>query len=261
MSHDDFPAGTVWLVGAGPGDPELMTHKGARLLAAADVVFFDALVGENMAKLAPTAQWIGVGKRSGRHSSDQSTINGKVIAAALSGKRVVRLKGGDPAMFGRTMEEIDALRHAGVVARICPGITAASAAAASAGISLSLRGQARRVQFVTAHTLRGAALDLDWAALADGRSTLAFYMGRGAARDISARLVEHGLPGSTSVLIACNVSLPTEQLLHTRLDLLALATASIAGTMPTLILVGEVLAQAGANARETVTIEVTHDQT
>ncbi|MEO7168800.1 MAG: uroporphyrinogen-III C-methyltransferase, partial [Sphingomonas sp.] len=212
---DDFPEGAVWLVGAGPGDVELLTIKAARLIARAEIVFYDALVGAEVLALADDAELVPVGKRSGRHSKDQDDINGLVIAAALDGKRVVRLKGGDPAIFARTAEEVEALAAAGVVTRICPGVTTASAAVAATGSSLSLRGLARRVQFVTAHAQDGEALDLDWDALADARSTLAFYMGRGAARTISERLVAAGMFGATPVMVACDVSLPGEQYLHT----------------------------------------------
>ena len=239
MPHD-FAPGTVWLVGAGPGDPDLLTRKAERLIAAADVVFYDALVGPGVLDLIPAhVERVGVGKRSGRHSRDQATIDTWIVAAALAGRRVVRLKGGDPSMFGRSTEEIDACRAAGVPVHVCPGVTAASAAAASAGVSLSLRGVARRVQFVTAHSQRGAALDLDWATLADRDATLAVYMGREAAGEISASLIAAGLPRSTPVLIACNVSLPDEKLFRTRLDLLPLATSAIASDLPTLLLIGD----------------------
>ena len=240
---DDFPAGSVWLVGAGPGDVELLTLKAARLIAAAEIVFYDALVGPDILALATHAELVPVGKRAGRHSKDQDAINGLLVEAALLGKRVVRLKGGDPAIFARSAEEMEACARAGIPACICPGITTASAAAASAGLSLSLRGLARRVQFVTAHARAGEALDLDWAALAHAGSTLAFYMGRGAAREISENLAAAGLPGNTPVLIACDVSLPTEQHLSTRLDLLPLAVRSIAGNRPTLLLIGEAVAR------------------
>jgi len=236
---DAFARGTVWLVGAGPGDPDLLTRKAERLLATADIVFHDALVGPAILELAPQAEWVSVGKRSGRHSKDQGTIDQLLVRAALSGQRVVRLKGGDPSIFGRSMEELTALREAGVPVQVCPGITAASATAASAGLSLSLRGIARRVQFVTAHSRRGAAVDLDWQALADPDATLAIYMGREAASEVSRELIAAGLPGRTPVLIACNVSLPDEKLLRTRLDLLPLATRSFAADLPTLILVGQ----------------------
>lgn len=241
--QDDFPAGSVWLVGAGPGDPDLLTRRAERLLRCADIVFHDALVGPEILSFACRARLIPVGKRSGRHSQDQATIDRLLVAAAAAGQRVVRLKGGDPAMFGRAAEELTALRQAGILVRICPGVTAASATAAAAGVSLSLRGVARRVQFVTAHSRRGAALDLDWPKLADPDATLAVYMGRDAAPQLSRELIRAGLPADTPVLIACNVSLPGEHLLRTRLDLLPVVTRGFAGDSPTLILIGAAVGQ------------------
>lgn len=244
MPHDDFAPGSVWLVGAGPGDPELLTTKAVRLIEAADIVFTDALVGPGiLALIPPHAAQVGVGKRSGRHSKDQGAIDALLVAAAAAGKRVVRLKGGDPALFGRAAEEIAALRAAGHPVHVCPGITAASAAAASAGLSLSLRGVARDVRFVTAHSQRGEALDLDWDALAKAGTTLAFYMGRSAADAISRELIAAGMATDTPVLIVCDVSLPSEKQLTTRLDLLGLATRALADKAPTLILVGEAMRQ------------------
>lgn len=245
MPLDDFPPGTVWLVGAGPGDPELLTIKAVRLIERADIIFHDALVGEGvLALIPPRTECVSVGKRSGRHSKDQRTIDALLVDAATAGKRVVRLKGGDPSIFGRSAEEIDALRKAGFSARICPGITTACAAAASAGVSLSLRGVARDVRFVTAHSKRGAALDIDWSSLASAGSTLAFYMGRDAAPDIASRMIAAGCPADTPVMIACNVSRADEQMLTTRLDLLGLATRALAGDAPTLLLVGEAVGSA-----------------
>lgn len=246
MQHDEFPAGSVWLVGAGPGDPDLLTRKAVRLIEAADVVFHDALVGPGILDLIPIGvERLSVGKRAGRHSKDQGTIDMLLVAAARAGRRVLRLKGGDPSLFGRSAEEMTALREAGFVVQVCPGVTAASAAAAAAGVSLSLRGLAREVRFVTAHSRNGAALDLDWAGLAAGQATLAFYMGRGAAGEISRRLIEAGLDRATPVLIACHVSLADEKRLSTRLDLLDLATRAFAEDAPTLILVGEAVRGAG----------------
>ncbi len=163
-----------------------------------------------------------------------------LVAAALDGERVVRLKGGDPSIFARSAEEMDALAQAGVRARICPGITAASAAAASAGVSLSLRGSARQVRFVTAQARAGEAIDLDWATLAARQATLVFYMGRGAALEICRKLIAHGLSAATPVLIAEDVSLAEERLVHTRLDLLPIAIGSATGG-PALILIGEAM--------------------
>jgi uroporphyrin-III C-methyltransferase len=243
MQDEDFRPGDVWLVGAGPGDPELLTRKAERLMRAASVVFYDALVGPGvLALIPPHVRMVAVGKRSGRHSKDQRSINDLLVEAALDSERVVRLKGGDPAVFARSMEEVAALAEVGVTARICPGITAASAAAASAGVSLSLRGLGRRVQFVTAHVQAGEPLGLDWGRLADTGATTAFYMGRSAAGEISRELTAAGLDPATPVLVACDVSLPSERLFRTRLDLLPIAVKAVAEDKPTLILVGEAVA-------------------
>ena len=134
MQRDDFAPGTVWLVGAGPGDPDLLTMKAVKLIECADIVFHDALVGAGILSLIPSkTETVSVGKRSGRHSKDQPTIDAMLVEAAAAGKRVVRLKGGDPSIFGRSAEELSALREAGYPVSICPGITTACAAAASAG--------------------------------------------------------------------------------------------------------------------------------
>lgn len=236
--------GEVWLVGAGPGDPDLLTRKAEKLIGAASIVFYDALVGPGVLDMIPPhVRRVSVGKRSGRHSRTQPAIDALLVEAARAGERVVRLKGGDPAIFGRASEEIDALTQHGFRVRICPGITAASAAAASAGVSLTLRGSARQLRFVTAHARAGEPLDLDWAALADPSATLAFYMGRGAAPDVARQLIANGLAPALPVLVASDVSLATECLVHTRLDLLALAIDRAPGAGPALILVGEAMRQ------------------
>jgi uroporphyrin-III C-methyltransferase len=238
----DFPAGMVWLVGAGPGDPELLTRKAARLIAQASVIFHDALVGPDVLALAsPAARLDYVGKRSGRHSRDQAQIDRLIVAAALAGERVVRLKGGDPAIFGRVAEELAACHAAGVPTQICPGITAASAAAASLGTSLTLRGHARKLTLVTAHARRGEQLALDWQALADPDSTTAVYMGKAAASLVADRLMAAGLAGSTPVALVENASLPNERHCRTRLDLLSLTARATLGEGPAILLIGAAL--------------------
>ncbi len=234
--------GEVWLVGAGPGDPELLTRKAERLILAADIVFYDALVGPGVLDLIPAhVLRVSVGKRAGRHLRSQGAIDALLVEAALAGQKVVRLKGGDPSIFGRSTEEMEALARHGIRVRICPGITAASAAAASAGVSLTLRGLARQLRFVTAHACAGGEVDLDWMAIADPASTLAFYMGRSAAHEIGRQLIVHGLDGATPVLIATNISLPAERLLHTRLDQLGSAINQMSDSGPALIMVGNAM--------------------
>lgn len=243
----DFPPSTVWLVGAGPGDPELLTRKAERLIGAASVIYYDALVGPAVLDLASAhARLVSVGKRSGRHSKDQATIDLLIVDAALAGERVVRLKGGDPSIFGRSAEELDACRAAGVPVRVCPGVTAASAAAASLCRSLTLRGVARKLVFVTAHAKAGEVLDLDWQALADPQATLAVYMGKAAAPELTLKLLQAGLPGDTPVAMVENASLPGERRLSTRLDLLPIAARSGLGKGPALLLIGAALSNGTA---------------
>lgn len=246
MADRTIAPGEVWLVGAGPGDPDLLTRGAERLIRAADVVFYDALVGQGVLDLIPDhVERVPVGKRAGRHSRDQASINDLLVRAALSGKRVVRLKGGDPSIFGRSAEEMASLAEHGIACRICPGVTAASAAAASAGISLTLRGMARRLTFVTAHARAGEALDLDWSALADPGATLAVYMGKGSAAEIARQLMAAGLARETPVLAIENASCPDEHIIRTRLDLLGIAASSL-GSGPALLLIGDAV---GVGAR------------
>jgi uroporphyrin-III C-methyltransferase len=254
---DDFPPGMVWLVGAGPGDPDLLTRKAERLIRQASVLFHDALVGPGVLELVSRGvRLISVGKRAGRHSKDQMTIDSLLVEAALSGERVVRLKGGDPAIFGRATEELQACRAAGVSVRVCPGVTAASAAAASLNLSLTVRGLARRLTFITAHARAGEELDLDWQALADPQATLAVYMGKAAAPVVAARLVAAGLPPDTPVVLVENASLPEERHFATRLDLLPLAARTALGDGPALILIGTAL---GSSSPTTVTCDARED--
>lgn len=244
--------GEVWLVGSGPGDPELLTRKAERLLGEATVIFYDALVGPDILDLAARdARRVYVGKRSGRHSKDQRSIDRLIVEAARAGERVVRLKGGDPAIFGRATEELEACRAAGVPVRICPGVTAASAAAASAGLSLTLRGLARKLTFVTAHVRAGEDLSLDWPALCDPEATLAVYMGKAAAASLAANLISAGLPKDTPVVIIENASLPAERIFHTRLSLLPIAALTALGRGPALLLIGAAMspAQAASSVR------------
>jgi len=239
---EEFAPGTVWLVGAGPGDPDLLTRKAERLLAKADIVFHDALIGASVLALAPQAEQVSVGKRAGRHSKDQGTIDRLIVRAALAGRRVLRLKGGDPAIFGRSAEELAACAAYGVPVRICPGITAASAAAASGLASLTLRGAARQLTFLTAHVRAGETTGHDWKELARAKGTLAIYMGRAAAGAIMRDLIAAGRDPATPVLVAVNVSLPDERLLRGRLDSLSFLVRTIGQDDPTLLLIGEAVA-------------------
>ena len=255
------PAGEVWLVGAGPGDPELLTLKALNVLQRADVVVHDGLVSDAVLELAPpSAQRISVAKRRSRHSYAQDEINRMLVAFALEGLTVVRLKGGDPFIFGRGGEELEACRAAGVACHIVPGVTAALAAGASAGAPLTHRGAAQAVTFVTGHAASGGEPDLDWASLARPNQTVVIYMGVATATAIAARLMAAGRAGSTPALVVENASLPDERRIVTTLAALPAAAAAIAG--PALLIVGEAMALASASllpSREKVSTKSTDE--
>ncbi|WP_230976202.1 uroporphyrinogen-III C-methyltransferase [Pseudothauera nasutitermitis] len=193
--------GTVYLVGAGPGDPELLTLKAARLLAGADAIVCDRLVGDGVAAYAnPHAQWHRMGKQAGCSHLQQREINALLLRLAREGKTVVRLKGGDPFVFGRGGEEMLYLAEHGIVVEVVPGITAATGCAAALGLPLTHRGVATSLRFVTGHLRDDADLDLDWRSLADPDCTLVFYMAVANAAAIAAALVAHGMPPSTPAM-------------------------------------------------------------
>jgi len=232
-------AGEVWLVGAGPGDPELLTLKALKTLRRADVVVHDGLVSEAILELSPpNARRLSVAKRKSRHSYAQDEINKLLIAFARDGLTVVRLKGGDPFIFGRGGEELEACRAAGVVCHVVPGVTAALAA----GVPLTHRGAAQAVTFVTGHAAAGAEPDLDWTSLARPNQTVVIYMGASNAATISARLIAAGRAPATPALIVADASLPTEQRRNTTLADLPAAARSVAGAA--LLIVGEAMALA-----------------
>ncbi|HTX50895.1 MAG TPA: uroporphyrinogen-III C-methyltransferase [Caulobacteraceae bacterium] len=236
-------AGEVWLVGAGPGDPELLTLKALRALERADVVVHDGLVSEAILDLAPSkARRLSVAKRKSRHSYAQDEIDRMLVAFAKDGLRVVRLKGGDPFIFGRGGEELEACRAAGVTCHVVPGVTAALAAGASSGAPLTHRGAAQAVTFVTGHAAAGGEPDLDWASLARPNQTVVVYMGVSTAAAIASRLLAAGRAGSTPALIVENASLPTERRIVATLAGLADAAADVTG--PALLIVGEAMALA-----------------
>jgi uroporphyrin-III C-methyltransferase len=240
--------GVVYLVGAGPGDPELLTIKALRLLQTADVVMHDRLTPQPILDLArPDARLIDVGKRRSRHTLPQDDINALLVALAREGLTVVRLKGGDPFLFGRGGEELQVCRAAGIEVHVVPGVTAALAAAAGAGAPLTHRGLAQAVTFVTGHAApnpdgTAAEPDLDWTALAHPNQTVVVYMGLATAPTIAARLIEAGRAPSTPVLIVQNASLRDERRVLTRLVDLPTAAAGLDG--PVLLLIGEVAALA-----------------
>ena len=238
-------AGAVWLVGAGPGDPELLTIKALKVLQGAEVVVHDGLVSDEILDLAPaSARRISVAKRKSRHSYSQDEINRMLVAFALDGLKVVRLKGGDPFIFGRGGEELEACRAAGVDCQVVPGVTAALAASASAGGPLTHRGSAQAVTFVTGHAAQGGEPDLDWDSLAKANQTVVIYMGLSMAAPIAGRLMAAGRAGSTPALIVENASRADERRVLTTLDGLAEAAAALSG--PALLIVGEAMALAQA---------------
>ena len=239
--------GTVYLVGAGPGAPDLLTMRAARLLGEAGIVFHDALVHPATLALAARAEKIAVGKRCGRHSTVQQFINKRLIDAARRHRVVVRLKGGDPMLFGRAQEELDALSAAGIRCEVVPGVTAALAASAELGVSLTRRGVSRSVAFVTPRVGAGEK-DNDWLRVALAAETVALYMGAGEAGAIAAALIAAGKPAGTPVAVAESVSLEGSKVVAGELrDLAVLAEQR--GSGPAILLIGEVWGKIGARAR------------
>lgn len=242
-------AGVVHIVGAGPGDPDLLTLKALRLLQQADVVVHDRLAGGAVLDYARRdAVRICVGKARGAHSWSQAQINALLVHRAREGRRVVRLKGGDPNVFGRVGEEIAHLRAHGIEAEVVPGITAATAAAAAAGFPLSHRGIASTVTYVTGHGADDAEPDVDWAAVARPGQTLAIYMGLDRLAAIADRLVASGLDPATPAAIVENASLPEERRFLGNLATLAVVAHANRLRSPALVVVGEVVGLAGAAA-------------
>ncbi|MBI1965962.1 MAG: uroporphyrinogen-III C-methyltransferase [Betaproteobacteria bacterium] len=234
--------GKVFLIGAGPGAPDLITVRGAEILGRAEIVFHDALVRPGTLALAARAEKIAVGKRCGRHATAQQFINKRLVDAVRKHRVVVRLKGGDPMLFGRAHEEISALEAAGVPYEVVPGVTSALAAAAEAGISLTQRGRARSVVFVTPRVGEGASPS-GWAKSAAAADTAVIYMGAGEAGAITEALLAAGAPRSLPVLVVENATLP-----ETRRIALTLATlpriADYGLTGPVVIMLGAVFAPA-----------------
>jgi len=238
-------------VGAGPGDKDLLTLKAARLIGQADVIFADRLVGREVLALARgDAEIVPVGKSKGEHSVAQDEIHARMIAAARNGKRVVRLKGGDPFIFGRGGEEVEALRTAGVAVDVVPGISAALGVAAAGQIPLTHRDVAQAVTFVTGHAKLGASPDLDWAGLARSNQTVVVYMGVGAAGTIAARLIAAGRDAATPVAVVENATRPEEVRAFGVLGEVSevIARAGIEG--PALLVIGEVVRLARDHTRE-----------
>lgn len=237
--------GRVDLIGAGPGDAELLTLRALRLLQQADVVVHDRLVSDEVMACIPAhVRRIPVGKAAGFHPVPQDEINALLVERALSGLAVARLKGGDPTIFGRGGEEFEAVTRAGIPCDYVPGITAAQGAAASARFPLTHRGLATGLRHVTGHRARDAALDLDWASLADPQTTLAVYMGAANMAEIAAQLIRHGMPADLPVLAVSQASTPQERRLRATLSGIAAALAREPLPAPVLFIVGHVAAMA-----------------
>ena len=235
-------AGRVILVGAGPGDPELLTIKALRAIQAADVIFHDKLVSAEILALAPrSTALVPVGKTRGDHSVPQGEIHDRLIAAARQGLVAVRLKGGDPFVFGRGGEELDAVQAAGLAVSVVPGISSALGCAASAGIPLTHRDHAQAVTLVTGHAKAGGVPDLDWAALAKTRQTVVVFMGVGTSPAIAEHLIAAGRAGDTPVAIIENGTRTNEIQVRGRLDRLADLIASSGIKGPALLIIGEVV--------------------
>jgi uroporphyrin-III C-methyltransferase len=227
--------GWVWLVGAGPGDPGLITALGLRALQDADVILYDALVDDGLLALSD-AEKIYAGKRAGVKSCKQDEISDTLVRLAREGRRVLRLKGGDPFVFGRGGEEAQALARAGVPFRIVPGVTAGIGGLAYAGIPVTHRDTNHAVTFITGHGVDGKLTKMDWAAVSRGAPTLVLYMARKFAAEISRELIAAGRPGDQPAAVVLNAARPDQQVMVTTLAGLGVIEA---GTAPSIIVIGE----------------------
>lgn len=234
--------GKVYLIGAGPGDPELLTLKALRLLQEADAVAFDRLVSPEILALVPAdAEKIPVGKSPDYHPVPQDLINEILIDLALEGKTVARLKGGDPLIFGRGSEEAAQLAAHGIAVEYVPGITAAQGASAASGVPLTHRGLATGVRYVTGHRQANGALDLDWKSLANEDTTLVIYMGVANMGQIAMCLVAEGLSDATPVMAIANATTPRETRLFSKLGTVALDVRDARLKAPVLFIIGKVV--------------------
>lgn len=237
--------GIVYLVGAGPGDPDLLTVKAHRLLATTDVVVYDRLVSENIINVIPQGvKRIYVGKKTGRHTVPQNEINELLVTLASSGRNVVRLKGGDPFIFGRGSEEAVYLARHYITFEIVPGITAASACCAYVGIPLTHRGLAQGVKFISGHSRNNEPLEFDWDNLADPLTTLVIYMGVASFEEISVRLMQAGLDGDTPAAAIENGTTTNQRRCITTLKSLTQKIQSEKFTSPVIIVIGQVVSLA-----------------
>lgn len=241
---NSFKKGYVWLVGAGPGASDLITLRGLRILQGATAVVYDELANaELLQNCASGCEFHPVGKRAGRHNATQAEINALLVSLAQAGKQVVRLKGGDPLVFGRAGEEMETLRAAGIPFEIVPGVTAATAAAATARLPLTHRDSSSAVVFVTGHQCAANTDALDWHALTKLRATLCFYMGVRRLPEIARNLLAHGMAADMPLAVISEATRPTQRVLVTRLDAAVQLTAEQIG-QPALVVIGEVVTAA-----------------
>jgi uroporphyrin-III C-methyltransferase/precorrin-2 dehydrogenase/sirohydrochlorin ferrochelatase len=248
-------AGHIWLVGAGPGAVDLLTLRAQRVMMEADVIVYDALVPQAIVDMGRRdAERLSVGKRKGCHSKSQEEINDLLVHLGREGKRVVRLKSGDPLVYGRAGEEMAALRAAGITYEVVPGITSAFAAAADFELPLTLRGVASSLVFTTGHDLTGDVLP-DWASLAVSGATIAVYMGRTVAASVAKRLMDAGLPAETTVAVVENASRSDRRLLHGTLKDLPDLEFRDELTGPVMVIIGEAVAGANFELSEPLTRE------
>jgi uroporphyrin-III C-methyltransferase len=237
----------VYLVGAGPGDPELLTLKALRLMQAADVILYDSLVDKRILALAGSRpRRLAVGKRCGQPSASQRQICELLVAEATAGHMVVRLKGGDPMIFGRATEEMAALAAHGIAYEVVPGVTAAAAAAASLGVSLTKRGVARSLHFLAGHGAEGGLPAHDWVSLAKSGGTLVVYMGGQTLPGLAAHFIEAGMPTNMPAIAVENASLGSERVIRGTIGSLPRAVARAGGDGPTLVLIGQALGASDA---------------
>lgn len=233
--------GFIWLVGAGPGAADLITLRGLRLLQAAEVVVHDDLANrELLAHCPPGCEFHAVGKRAGLHSASQDEINALLVSLGNAGRKVVRLKGGDPMIFGRAGEEIEALRAAGIPFAIVPGVTAATASGAAAELPLTHRDHSSAVVFVTGHQCAANTSALDWGSLAKLRATLCFYMGVRRLPEIARNLLGHGMRADLPMALISEATLPSQKILIGTLRDAEKLSAGLAG-QPALVVIGEVV--------------------